>query len=238
MLHFRGRGLDIAARGGREWLIETLIDLDCQILIVDPFGAAYRGEENSNSEVRAWLRNLDEIKAAVGVREMFVTTHTGRAEQAVGRERSRGATVLNDWPDTNITYTADKDDNSTLRYLRAKGRGVDLPEVVIDWSAADHHLTLVSDRGRVQQRHDDEVEEFISFAVSHPGSTKNEAREGLGINQNRLRALCDTAEGMGAVEIRTGRHGRKELYATGIAASILHELDKGNDSAEGDELDD
>jgi RecA-family ATPase len=71
LITYRGRSFDIQNDEFRQRFTEMLVGLGVQVLIVDPFGAAFHGEENSNTEVRAWLEALKVVQAECGIREVF-----------------------------------------------------------------------------------------------------------------------------------------------------------------------
>jgi hypothetical protein len=141
-----------------------------QALIVDPFGAIFRGEENSNSEVGEFLRRLDQIKQWAEVHDLFMTAHTGRAAAAPGAERARGATRLDDWADVRWTYT--KLDASAGRYLACSGRDVDHPEFEIDFDSATRQLSFGTARDRREVIADDRVSEVVDAVRITPGLNK------------------------------------------------------------------
>lgn len=123
IVNLRGHRLPLMTPTGRKWLVRRLVDHGADLLIVDPFGAAYAsagGEsENDNAEVRRFTVALDEIKRESGTRTLVMPVHTGRAVVEDGEERGRGATVIDDWPDVQMFLTKDKEER---RFLRTDGR--------------------------------------------------------------------------------------------------------------------
>lgn len=201
MVTMVGSGMDLMTDAGRDEIVEMLIKMRCQILIIDPFGAAFRGEENSNTEVRAFTTRLNEIKAAVGVREMFMNTHTGRAQAEEGQERARGATVLNDWAGVAWTYTRDMTPGTRTpkgyRFLAAFGREVDFDEVAVTWGKDGEQLQLVEGGGRASQRDNSLRAEIIKFLKDNPGSSTNDVVAGV---KGKRATICDALEAMSDAE--------------------------------------
>src|SRR5690606_17503822 len=105
----RGQGYSLAVPEHRAWTVDYLRAADTALWVIDTHGRAMRGfgEENSNDDVRAFLHAVDVVMAEAGVRGCLLVTHTGRGEQAVGAERARGATVIDDDPDARWILTKD-----------------------------------------------------------------------------------------------------------------------------------
>ena len=154
VVNLRGKRLPLTVAVGRRWLVSRLADHGAEVVIVDPFGAAFAaagGEsENDNAEVRRFLITLDEIKAEAGCRTLLMPVHTGRGEVVEGNEQGRGATVLEDWPDVRMLLTKDK---AGVRYLRTEGRARwNLHESRLSFDPATRRLTLPSGDVGVSRR--------------------------------------------------------------------------------------
>jgi hypothetical protein len=129
-IHLRGSvplPLDVVAV--EEWAVAWLSERKVSVWILDPFSALFPGDENSNSEVGAWLAALDRIKRRAGVETAFLVHHASEspaddAEPSSGRlTKGRGASRLVGWADVIWSYTGRFDEP---RYLSAVGRDVDL----------------------------------------------------------------------------------------------------------------
>lgn len=147
VVNLRGKRLPLTVPVGRRWLASQLADHGAEVLIVDPFGAAFAAaggvNENDNAEVRRFLINLDEIKAEANCRTLLMPMHTGRGEAVEGNEQGRGATVLEDWPDVRMMLTKDK---AGVRYLRTEGRARwNLHESRLSFDPATRRLSLPSE---------------------------------------------------------------------------------------------
>lgn len=125
VLHLRGFHVDLMTSIGQDFAVEWLGERDCEVWIIDTYGAAYCGEENSNSDARDFLRSVENVARRAGVAEIVFTIHRGAEKQRQGEERARGATRVHDWTDVAWTYT--KNTKGT-RFLSALGRDVEHPE--------------------------------------------------------------------------------------------------------------
>ena len=138
----RGHRVPLLTDDGAAWLVRRLRKVEAEVMVVDPFGRAFvaaGGEtENDNTGVLRFLARLDEIKTAAGVSELVMLVH-GNRDAMEGRERSRGASALEDWPDALWRLTAD--DNGA-RFLSAGGRDVDVPEQRLEYDPTTRRLTL------------------------------------------------------------------------------------------------
>lgn len=228
LINFRGRAFNLAVDSHREWLTKGLVEMGCQILIVDPFGAAFKGEENSNSEVNAWLGFLDQVKEAAGIREVIMTIHTGRGQVEEGQERARGATRLNDWADVNWTYTRDDQPGTATpknrRFLRAMGRAVDLDEISIDWAQDSHHLTVVEGGGnRSATRRTALQAALMAFLKDNPKSSTAVIKQMVeGKASSITEALVDMSSGDSPLlDVEPGARNAKLYSLSGAAQWAL-----------------
>lgn len=176
VLNLRGHRLPLTVPYVETWVVEWLKRAEAQVWVVDPFARAATGvDENSNTEVGAWLDTLDVIKSRAGVSELVLPTHTGRGEFEVGDERARGATRLDDWTDVRWLLTKDKSDT---RYFRATGRDVETDEGALSFDPATRLLTLTAgDRRSVADRRLREA--VLAIVTNRPGVGKAGLREGV-----------------------------------------------------------
>lgn len=102
-----------------ELIVEALPEVET--VIVDPFGAAFTGDnENDAGQVRRWLGIVERFaRSQLGARDLILTAHSGKGKEG----GARGSSVLEDWPDTIIRLTND----DGIRGISAIGRDVDLP---------------------------------------------------------------------------------------------------------------
>lgn len=121
--------------------VRRLREHNVQVLIVDPFGRAFTGvEQNSNSEVQRWLDDLDVLAQEAEIEHVILTTHAGW-----NGEHSRGASALEGWPDAIITLTRN---DGGVRFMRAEGRDVDLPEDALAFDPFTRRLSLTGEGSR------------------------------------------------------------------------------------------
>lgn len=166
--HLRGYRLDLLNDYTAEVAVDWLLDNGVGYAIIDPWASliAWAGlRSNDNDDAALLLTRLDQIKREAGVSELLVSAHTGRAAQEPGAEHVRGATRLDDWADVRWLLTKDADD---VRYFRAHGRGVELPECALAFDELTGRSTLgTGDRTAVAQ--DRQVAEVVAIVTEHDG---------------------------------------------------------------------
>jgi len=160
VLPMRGKASNIAKAfrddHSRLQFANKLREHDVEILIIDPLSVLLNNsgaDENSNSEVGTILRNgIAALREDAGLSEVFVIHHAGH-----GGKRSRGASVILDWPDAIWTLTKDADDSddvddddsdanvSGTRFLKATGRDVEMRETALEFDAASSYLTALKE---------------------------------------------------------------------------------------------
>ncbi len=134
VVHLRGSGITpIWEPAYRDVLVEWMKTENIAYWILDPAAVAWLGlmeSEGDNIGAAKFTGAIDEVKKLAGVSEACLTHHTGRAEQREDEERARGATRLEDWMDAGWYLTKD---SSEQRYLRAKGRDVELEAIALSY---------------------------------------------------------------------------------------------------------
>jgi hypothetical protein len=127
VFNMRGTENPLLTEVGRWDLAQKIKAQRGEVLIVDPFGRAFPGEQNDASQVSPWLVNLDQVAEMGGCSELLLTAHAGWGSTNV---RSRGSSALEDWPDAILTMRKDEDGN---RFIKADGRDVDVEESMLRW---------------------------------------------------------------------------------------------------------
>lgn len=134
LVNLRGRRNPLSRDDDRADLAALLREQRVETLIVDPFGRAFTGDEqNSNTEVQQFLTGLDQFaRTDCGAGDLVLAAHAGW-----DGERTRGASALEDWPDTIVNLVSDEknaDGDIPKRFMKALGRDVDVSEdeVVMD----------------------------------------------------------------------------------------------------------
>jgi len=100
---------------------------------------------------------LDRLAEIADLSEIAVANHAGH-----DAERGRNSTVLNDWADTIVTLTRDKETDE--RYVKAIGRDVELAEDRLDFSET-HLLTLSGTGGRKASARQDKLAYLAPYAA-------------------------------------------------------------------------
>ncbi|HWB35959.1 MAG TPA: AAA family ATPase [Rugosimonospora sp.] len=187
-LHLRGQALPLKDPHVRRWVIRWLAERGVGLWIIDPYSRAYVGSlDNGNDEtqVGAFLDNLDQIKAEAGVSELVMPVHTPKARAEVGEETAIGSQRLEAWGDSMWYLTRDLETGD--RFLRAEGRDVYLPEEQLRYNTADRSLSLAGnglDRESLRQHAD--VAALISYIRDHDGCTGRDITSALGWGNDRF----------------------------------------------------
>ncbi|MGN6413766.1 AAA family ATPase, partial [Flexivirga sp.] len=139
LINLRGRRNPLGHDEDRERLVQALVDANVGAILVDPFGRAYTGDsQNDNAEVQRFLISLDQFaREEVGALDLVLAAHAGW-----DGERTRGASALEDWPDTIINITKNSDDEEHKSYFRAIGRDVEIEEDALVMDPVTRHLKL------------------------------------------------------------------------------------------------
>lgn len=184
VLNLRGYRLPLVTSRVEDWVVAWLERHEIDVWVVDPFARAFTGSgdsENDNTQVGRFLDALDVIKHRAGVSELVMPTHTGRGHMDEGQERARGATRLDDWADVRWLLTKDDED---VRYFRATGRDVEVPEGRLSHDPTTRSLAL--DTG--QSRRTKAVQPVMDAVLDATRITP-------GIGSAALRAYCRNALG-------------------------------------------
>jgi hypothetical protein len=193
VLHLRGRSLPLKDARVRAWTEAWLREREIGLWIVDPYSRAYVGSlDNGNDEaqVGGFLDTLDVIKANAGVGELVMPVHTPKARAESGEESAIGSQRLEGWPDSMWYLTRDLE--TGLRFLRAEGRDVDVPEEQLSYDQNTRRLTFGGwDRSTLRNRAD--VEAVVDYIAGHAGCTQNEIMAGLSWGSTRVQKAVRAA---------------------------------------------
>ncbi len=224
VVNLRGRENLLASEAGREHLVERIREVEGQVLIVDPFGRAFTGEDqNSASAVGPWLGILDEVAEASGCTEMILVAHTGW-----NGERSRGSSALEDWPDSILRLTKDGDGASAPRFVSAEGRDVDVDEDRLDFDKATRRLTMSGAGGRRKAKGAEKAEELRSLVLmavaerpdSYVGQVENWLTD-RGYSKGRSGSVARVlreCHSEGRLAMREGENNRRHYSLAGLVA--------------------
>lgn len=230
LVNLRGHNMNLVSPAYRKWAVDWLIENRVGTWLIDPLGALYRGEENSNSEVREFLMLLDEIRESAGVSEVVMAHHFGRQKEGSNGEHGRGATRLDDWADARWMLALDVD--TGVRYFSAHGRDVDVEEHPLAYDHFSRELVFrAQEEARASRsrssREDPEVAAerlqaaLLEYVRGHPGVSRNELVKGTTVkgrtaSKNAALQMLEQER-----KIRKNRDGTLvRLYADGQRGSI------------------
>jgi hypothetical protein len=203
---------------GKEWAVRWLRERQVKVWTIDSLARVLHMagvKEKDNDEVLSVLMAIDEIKVAADVDVCFVIAHTGRADQDEGKERARGATVIDDWPDTRWVMTKDGD----IRFLWVDGRGTGLPTTSLDFNH-DTKVSTLGVAGKDEVRADGGIQVVVDIVRANAGIAK-EALVRKVSERCKVRAAVAREHIADAIE-----HGwlevRREARSGGGRASIKH----------------
>lgn len=131
----------------RGHVVARLRDSGADLVVLDPLGPVLRVcgfEENSNDDVGRLLDIWDEVLSDAGVTASVIPHHMGH-----GAERARGASVIGDKADAIWTGTyAVQGEDSGPRFLKARGRDVELESSQVDYDPVTRAMTMSLDPTR------------------------------------------------------------------------------------------
>lgn len=223
VLNGRGYGINVMTDVGKQWAINWLKSRGCVRWVIDSHARMCRMagvDENDNGQVLGLLHRLDEIKELAGVGELFYLVHTGRAEQAEGRERARGATVIDDWADARWVLTR----QGAVRFLAVEGRSVkDMTARSINFDDETGRM-LLGTHDPISAKVDGLTALIVSLVTDHPGEYNERALRAVirersaGSSQDRIKRSRDEAIALGAIRVQDGPRGEKRYWPSdGIA---------------------
>lgn len=209
-LHLRGHAVPLLTQAGQDFAVKWLREREVEVWVVDPFGSAYDGDENSNSDVKRWLLAVEHMARRAGVDQTVIVMHAGAAEAAEGQERARGATKLGDAPDVRWLYSAGSGSDESSRYLRAHGRDVNCPEFSVAYDGSTRSLRYDAPRNRRAERLESGVTAVVDVVTLQPGIGKNDLRDRIrGTKTDRPRLIAEAIE-RGLIEER--QEGQKTAH--------------------------
>ncbi len=213
LVNLRGRRNPLGNDQDRELLVERLRAHDVEVLMVDPFGRAFTGQDqNANSQVTPFLADLDGFADDAGCSEVILTAHAGW-----DGERTRNSSALEDWPDSIVTIVRGKDDDERLRYLRAIGRDVEVEEDRLDYDQRTRRLTLTGAGSRKAAAADRKLDELTAAVI-------DVVAESPGLNVSQVTAALKQR----GVGFRT--HEPSKALARAVDREQLHRADGPNNS--------
>lgn len=218
-VHLRGMHFDLMEDVTFEWAVGELKRNEIEVLILDPFSGAFYGDENSNSEINAFTKRLDELKKQAGVLDLFMPAHTGRYVEE-GNERARGGAKLDDWTDNRWVIARHSETGD--RYFKAEGRRVEQAERELRFDRTTNTLTYSSFTGSRKEKADASIQaDILVYVTANPGCSQNDivaAAKG-----NRVKTIAALKRLVNEYEIeRRDGPGRSTLhYINGTAPAPM-----------------
>ncbi len=198
LVNLRGRPNPLGDAEDRQRLAALLRDNEVESLIVDPFGRAFTGtSQNDSGEVGTWLRDLDLFsRSEVGAHDLILTTHAGWQG-----DRTRGSSAQEDWADSVVTLTTNKDKQ---RFIRAFGRDVDVDEDRLEFEPDTRMLVMTGTGGRTQANRAAKIDELVTkvceYVRDNPDCPSKAIVAIAGHRNQDLREALEKAVRSGAIE--------------------------------------
>lgn len=227
LVNLRGRRNPLSHEQDRAELVAKLRGYDVESMFVDPFSRAFYGEsQQDNTQVQAFLNDLDVFaRSEVGVRDVVLNVHAGW-----NGNRSRGASALEDHPDSIVWLRKNEDDTENgPRYLSALGRDVDVDEDQLAFDASTQRLSLTGLGSRQQAKREQKTADLeapiLAVVRQDPGANTTTIEKRLREQQVRfqngdvnraLQVMSDAA----LVRREKGQYGAIRNYPAGETLTI------------------
>ncbi len=192
-------------------LEEVLRRQEIEFLILDPFSSIFPGDANSNTEVKAFLKELDAFKVRSGVQHLVIAVHAGR-----NQSQTRGASTLDDHPDA--LWYLQKNENK--RYFKALGRDVEVPEAEITFDPATGEITF-HESSKKSDPLRSMMLNILNFVRSNPGCTATELEAGVRGGSTYKSPARKKLMSVGALVEVMGTGGRKSYKVGEIPFDLL-----------------
>jgi len=195
-------------------LEEVLRLLEIEFLILDPFSSIYSGDANSNTEVKAFLKEIDGFKLRSGVQHLVIAVHAGR-----NQGQTRGASTLDDHPDA-LWYLQKAEEK---RYFKAVGRDIDVSEAEIIFEPSTGEITFLEFSKKADPMRSMMVK-ILSYVQKHPGCNASDIESGVrGGNTYKTKARKQLVE-MGALVEQRGAGGSKTYILGEVPFDLLAQM--------------
>lgn len=215
----RGYRLPIVNPAIEQIVADWLAEHRARVWIIDPFARAFVGcgDENSNGDVSTFLDTIDVIKQKAGVTTVIMPVHTGRRLIEDGEApRARGATRLDDWPDSRWILRKGDQNDPTLkdrRYFSASGRDVELPAEALDFDQHTGRLTI-GGQDPLADRRNSIARQIMDYVAAHPGCSGHEIEVNIRGRAAEVRKAREDLIQSGALAATQSKRGPGMAYYT------------------------
>lgn len=188
-------------------------EADIEVIFLDPFSGIFTGggkNSQDNEEVKEFLLKIEAFKLESGISEVVILVHAGW-----NTSRSRGASSLEDHPDTIMTLEEDK---KGQRWFSAIGRDVDVESGLLAFNKETGVLTYTLG-GTKFTGVDVARERILKAVVKHPGMNSTELQKKVGGSKADV---SDARRGLvedGLIEEVKGVRGALTFFPTELATS-------------------
>lgn len=197
----------------RRAIADDLMGTD--VLIIDPLGpmmAAHGMEENSNTDIRRLLNGLSLLKKEARISELIVVHHAGHAAS----RRSRGASVLGDWPDVIVSLRNETPEIPTgTRKFSAVGRDINIEEKALTYDHPTHQLVTFDHSTRTREA---TLKSRVIAALIEAGKPMG-ANEIVTVTRKQRKPVLATIRELvdaGSLKMTDGGRGNKNAYSLNL----------------------
>ncbi|GAA2817414.1 AAA family ATPase [Kribbella solani] len=209
----RGHHLDLMDDAAYTWAVAEMRKREIEAWILDPFSGAFYGDENSNSDINAFTKRLDEFKREAGIADLFMPVHTGRYVEE-GNERARGGAKLDDWTDNR--WVLAKHADSGDRYFRAEGRRVEQEERELKFDRPTQTLTYSPFTGTRKTKATSTLQSAVlAYVTANPGCTQNQITGAITGQKADIRAVIKKLINDFDLETRSGKNNATHHFIQG-----------------------
>lgn len=188
-------------------------EADIEVIFLDPFSGIFTGggkNSQDNEEVKEFLLKIEAFKLESGISEVVILVHAGW-----NTSRSRGASSLEDHPDTIMTLEEDK---KGQRWFSAIGRDVDVESGLLAFNKATGVLTYTLG-GTKFTGVDVARERILKAVLKHPGMNSTELQKKVGGSKADVSAARRGLVEDGLIDEVKGFRGALTFFPTELATS-------------------
>lgn len=186
---------------------------DIEVIFLDPFSGIFTGggkNSQDNEEVKEFLLRIEAFKLEAGISEVVILVHAGW-----NTSRSRGASSLEDHPDTIMTLEEDK---KGQRWFSAIGRDVDVESGLLAFNKETGVLTYTLG-GTKFTGVDVARERILKNVARNPGMNSTELQRKVGGSKADVSAARRGLVEDGLIEEVKGSRGALTYFPTELATS-------------------